>query len=132
MRKIILTILGLLIIIGAVFIARQLAAMKEEIKPVEQKVVSSVYAQTVENTSSSITISTSGSLMANGTELIYLLKYKVFLNPVPGLSSQAVISVKGKRYYCSTVMNLGQIFGHRKAACTIKLSISFLTCELIM
>lgn len=64
MRKIILTILGLLIIVGAVFVARQLAGMKEEIKPVEQKVVSSVYTQTVENTSTSITISTSGSLMA--------------------------------------------------------------------
>ncbi len=64
MRKIILSILALLIIVGAVYIARQLAGMKEEVKPVEQKVVSSVYAQTVENTSASITLSTSGSLMA--------------------------------------------------------------------
>ena len=64
MRKALLTIIALLIIVGAIFIAKQLAAMKEELKPVEQKVVSSVYIQTVKNTSTSITLSTSGSLMA--------------------------------------------------------------------
>jgi len=64
MRKIILSILALLIIAGAIYIANQLAAMKEELKPVEQKVISSVYVQTVENTSTPITLNTSGSLLA--------------------------------------------------------------------
>ena len=64
MRKIILTILGLLLIAGAVVIAKKLAAMKQAPKPVEQKVVTSVFTQTVKNSSTPITLSTSGSLVA--------------------------------------------------------------------
>ncbi len=63
-RKIILSILGLLIIAGAVFLAQKLAGMKEEPVPVEQKTVNSVYAKTVKNTSTPITLTASGSLAA--------------------------------------------------------------------
>ena len=64
MRKIILTILGFLLIAGAVFLAKKLAALKQEPKPVEQKVVTTVFTQTVKNTNTPITLSTSGSLAA--------------------------------------------------------------------
>lgn len=64
MRKIILSILGLLVIAGAVFIAKTLADMKEEPVPVEQKVVNSVFTQTVKNSSTPVTLTASGSLAA--------------------------------------------------------------------
>ncbi len=64
MRKIILSILGLLIIAGAVLISQKLAGMKKEPVPVENKVVNSVYVQTVQNNNTPITLSTSGSLKA--------------------------------------------------------------------
>ena len=64
MRKIILSILGLLIIAAAVFVSQKLAGMKEEPVTKEQKAISSVFAQAVKNTTTPITLSTSGSLMA--------------------------------------------------------------------
>lgn len=63
-RKIILSILGLLIIAGAFALSQYLADMKEEPVPVEQKKVNSVFAQTVKNTSTPITLTANGSLMA--------------------------------------------------------------------
>lgn len=64
MRKIILAVLGLLIIVGAVFLAQKLMAMKEvpEVKP--RKVVASIFTEKVQNQSTPITITASGNLMA--------------------------------------------------------------------
>ena len=64
MRKIILSILGLLIIAGAVYLSQVLAGMKKEPVPVEQKVVNSVFAETVKNSSTPVTLTASGSVAA--------------------------------------------------------------------
>ncbi|MEO1263453.1 MAG: HlyD family efflux transporter periplasmic adaptor subunit [Bacteroidota bacterium] len=64
MRKIILSILGLLIVAGAVYLSQVLAGMKEEPVPVEQKVVNSVFAEVVKNSTSPVTLTASGSLSA--------------------------------------------------------------------
>ena len=63
-RKIILFFLGLLIIAGAFFISQKLAGMKEDPVPVEQKTVTSVFAKTVNNANTPITLTASGSLAA--------------------------------------------------------------------
>lgn len=63
-RKIILSVLGLLIIVGALAFSQYLASQKEEPVPVVQKKVNSVFAKTVKNESTPVTLTASGSLTA--------------------------------------------------------------------
>lgn len=64
MRKIITSILGILIVVGAVFWSKKISNQKQTPRPKAEKLITSVFTQTVENTSTPITISTSGNLMA--------------------------------------------------------------------
>ncbi|HFA49422.1 MAG TPA: HlyD family efflux transporter periplasmic adaptor subunit [Bacteroidetes bacterium] len=70
MRKIILAIIGLLLIGGAVLLAKKLIAMKAVPEVKVQKRVTSVFAETVHNGSTPITVTASGNLKAkNRVEL---------------------------------------------------------------
>lgn len=91
MRKIILTILALLLIGGAVLLAKKLASMKEDPKPVEQKVITSVFTQTVKNASTPITLTTSGSLVAKR-------KVEIF-SEVQGIFESSAQAFKPGSYY---------------------------------
>ncbi len=71
MRKVITSIIGLLLIVGAVFAARQIAASRNQPKPVENKIVLPVSMETVQNTSTPITLKTSGNLVAKNKVDIY-------------------------------------------------------------
>lgn len=71
MRKVITSILGLLMIFGAVMVARQLAASRNQPKPVESKVVLPVSVETVQNSSTPITLKTSGNLVAKNKVDLY-------------------------------------------------------------
>ncbi|NET34173.1 MAG: HlyD family efflux transporter periplasmic adaptor subunit [Cyanothece sp. SIO1E1] len=71
MRKVITSIIGLLLIVGAVFAARQIAASRNQPKPVENKIVLPVSIETVQNTSTPITLKTSGNLVAKNKVDIY-------------------------------------------------------------
>ena len=62
MRKIILTIIGLLLIAGAVIIARRLIANKKDPVPVEQKTTTTVFVRAVKNRPVPIAIKTNGTL----------------------------------------------------------------------
>lgn len=64
MRKIITSVLGILIVAGAFFWSKKISKQKQTPKPKTEKLVTSIYAQTVKNTSTPIIISTSGNLMA--------------------------------------------------------------------
>lgn len=64
MRQVITTILGILLIVGAVFMAKKIMGSKETPKPQIKKVVTTVFTETVKNTTTPITITTSGNLMA--------------------------------------------------------------------
>ena len=64
MRKIILSVLGLLFIIGAYFGGKKIAANKKKVKPVAQKVIKTVFVDTVKNTTVNIVIPANGSLTA--------------------------------------------------------------------
>lgn len=64
MRKTILSILGVLLIIGSVFIAKALIANKKQPKPVVGKTIKSVLLDTVFNTAIEITVPANGKLKA--------------------------------------------------------------------
>lgn len=71
MRKIITSIIGLLLIFGAVIAAQKLAASRNQPKPVESKVVLPVSVETVQNSSTPITLKTSGNLVAKNKVDLY-------------------------------------------------------------
>lgn len=71
-RKIILSILGLLMIFGAYTIAQRTASNKEARKPkVQKKIITSAFVETVKNQNSEISITTSGNLRAKNRGEIF-------------------------------------------------------------
>jgi len=64
MRKVILSIIGILFIVGAITLAMNMIANKQKPKPVPEKVVKTVYTDTIQNTTVAIIIPANGSLVA--------------------------------------------------------------------
>jgi len=64
MRNVILAILGLLLIVGSVFFAKNIIDSKTRSKPQPAKVIKTVFVDTVKNTSVSIRIGANGNLIA--------------------------------------------------------------------
>lgn len=77
-RKIILGILGIVLVIGAVVIAKKQIADKQTPKPREKKITTAVITETVLNSSTPITIKTSGNLMAKTRIELYAEVQGVF------------------------------------------------------
>ncbi len=71
MRKIILSILGLLIIAASIFFARDLISGRKSPKPVQNKVVKSVFIDVVKNTDIQVVIPSNGSLKAKRRVELY-------------------------------------------------------------
>jgi multidrug efflux pump subunit AcrA (membrane-fusion protein) len=70
MKKTIMILLGVILLSGAFYGAKFLMDSKTRPKPKEQKLVTAVFAETVKNTHTPITITTSGNLVAkNKVEL---------------------------------------------------------------
>lgn len=78
MRKAILTVLGILFVVGAIFGAKHLIDSKKRVRPVPPKVVKTVFANAVENTTVPITISANGNLTAKRRVEIYAEVQGVF------------------------------------------------------
>ena len=64
MRKIILSIIGILLIVASFFYAKKLIADKNKPKPVQAKVVKTVFTDTIQNNTIQIIIAANGSLEA--------------------------------------------------------------------
>lgn len=64
MRNVILAILGFLLIVGAVFLAKKIADSKTKFKPKSAKVIKTVFVDTTNNTTVPITITANGNLIA--------------------------------------------------------------------
>lgn len=71
MRKIILSAIGVLLIVASVFFAKSLIASKNKPKPVLEKVIKTVFTDTVKNGKVQIKIPASGSLVAKRRVEIY-------------------------------------------------------------
>lgn len=70
MRKSILSVLGVLLIVGAIFGAKMIVANKKSFKPKAQKVIKTVFTEVVENGTVPIVIPANGNLAAkNRVEL---------------------------------------------------------------
>ncbi|KAA3630452.1 MAG: HlyD family efflux transporter periplasmic adaptor subunit, partial [Bacteroidetes bacterium] len=64
MRSLITGIIGILLLVGAVFVYNKLSEEKKQSRPVPKKAVTSVYVNTVENNNMPIFLRTTGQLVA--------------------------------------------------------------------
>ena len=78
MRKAILAVLGILLVVGAIFGAKYLIDSKQRVRPIPPKVVKTVFADKVENTVVPIIISANGNLTAKRRVEIYAEVQGVF------------------------------------------------------
>ncbi len=80
MRKIILSLLGVILIIASFFLAKTLIANKNKPKPVLDKVIKTVFTDTVQNGDVQIKIPANGSLVAKRRVEIYSEVQGIFKN----------------------------------------------------
>ena len=78
MRKIVLSVLGLLLIVGAIFLAKNIIDNKKTPKPKPEKVVKTVFAEVVENGIVPIVVPANGNLKAKKRVEIYAEVQGVF------------------------------------------------------
>jgi len=108
MRKIILSILGILLIVCSFLLAKKLIADKNKPKPVREKVVKTVFTDTVLNKTIPIIIPANGSLTAKRRVEIYAEVQGVFKSSHvlfrPGQEykkGQTLIRIDASEYYAS-------------------------------
>jgi multidrug efflux pump subunit AcrA (membrane-fusion protein) len=108
MRNIILSIFGVLLIIGSIFIAKLLIDNKSKPKPVIEKVVKTVYIDTVKNQTIKIKIPANGNLVAKRRVELYAEVQGVFRSGSklfkPGQhysKGEILISIDASEYYAS-------------------------------
>jgi len=108
MRKLILTILGILLIIVSFFIASKIIQSKNKVKPTPKKVVKTVFVDTVKNTTVPIIIPANGNLTAKRSVELYAEVQGIFK---PGTTlfkpgqvykkGQSLIRINASEYYAS-------------------------------
>jgi len=108
MRKIILSILGVVIILGAVLIAKQIVDSKTQYRPQVQKVVKTVFTDVVANGTVPIIVPANGNLMAKTKVELYAEVQGVFRgrNKLfrPGQEyrkGETIIRIDAAEYYAS-------------------------------
>ncbi|WP_394750242.1 efflux RND transporter periplasmic adaptor subunit [Spongiimicrobium salis] len=108
MRKIILSVLGILLIVGAVFLSNWIADSKTRRKPKVEKVIKTVFAEKVKNGTVSIRIPANGNLVAKRRVELYAEVQGVFRKGSklfkPGETYRAgetIIRVDASEYYAS-------------------------------
>ncbi|MFH6768776.1 HlyD family efflux transporter periplasmic adaptor subunit [Gaetbulibacter aquiaggeris] len=108
MRKIILSVIGVLVIIGSILLAKSLIASKNKPKPVLEKVVKTVFIDTVKNGQIQIEIPGNGSLVAKRRVEIYSEVQGIFKTSnvlfKPGQkynAGQSLINLDASEYYAT-------------------------------
>jgi len=108
MRKIILSVLGLVLIIGSFFFAKSIIASKNKPKPVAKKIVKTVFTDTVQNETVQIIIPANGRLVAKRRVELYAEVQGVFNGSSklfkPGQEykkGQRLIGINSSEYYAS-------------------------------
>ena len=108
MRKLILTILGVLLIIASFFFAYKLIESKNKVKPVPQKVVKTVFVDTVKNSTIPIVIPANGNLTAKRRVELYAEVQGVFTSGSTLFKAgqtyrqgQTLIRIDASEYYAS-------------------------------
>ncbi|MFT4830886.1 MAG: membrane fusion protein (multidrug efflux system) [Psychroserpens sp.] len=116
-RKIVLSVLGLLLIAGSFYAASVIIANKNIQKPIPQKVVKTVFVQTVENGTVPIVVSANGNLMAKRRVELYSEVQGVFKSGSvlfkPGQkysAGQTIISIDAQEYYASVQSSKSNLY----------------------
>ena len=117
MRKIILSILGVLFIIVAIFISKSLVDNKNKPKPIAAKVIKTVFTDTVNNTTIPIVIAANGNLIAKQRVELYSEVQGIFRNGSylfkPGQNyrkGQTLIRVDAAEYYASVQSSKSNLY----------------------
>lgn len=108
MRKIILSIVGVLVIILGFFLSKQIVDSKTRLKPKVEKVVKTVFTQIVSNSTVAIVIPANGNLMAKRrVELfaevqgVFKKGNKLFKAGQPYRAGETIIRIDASEYYAS-------------------------------
>ena len=108
MRKIILSLLGVLLIIGAVLLAKSISSSKKKQRPIPAKVVKTVFTDTVKNGTVQIVIPANGSLVAKRRVELYAEVQGIFKTYgklfKPGQNynqGENLIKIDASEYYAS-------------------------------
>ena len=108
LRKLILSVLGVALVIGAFLFSNYLIANKNKQRPIPQKVVKTVFVDTVENKTVPIVISASGNLVAKRRIELYAEVQGVFNGTSklfkPGQTykkGEALIRIDASEYYAT-------------------------------
>jgi len=117
MRKIILSIIGILLIVASFFYAKKLIADKNKPKPVQAKVVKTVFTDTIQNNTIQIIIAANGSLEAKRRVEIYSEVQGVFKQGSklfkPGQqysAGQTLIKIDADEYYASVQSSKSNLY----------------------
>ena len=108
MRKLILSGIGIVIIVGSIFAAYVIIKNNTKLEPKVDKVIKTVFVETVKNTTIPITIPTHGNLVAKNRLELYAEVQGVFQNSAhdfkPGQTykkGETLISINSGEYYAS-------------------------------
>ncbi|WCO02281.1 efflux RND transporter periplasmic adaptor subunit [Psychroserpens ponticola] len=117
MRNIILSILGILLIVGSYFFAKHLINTKTKPKPVPAKVVKTVFIDTVLNKTIPIVIPANGSLIAKRRVELYSEVQGVFKSGSPLFKpgqeyrkGEALIRIDASEYYASVQSSKSNLY----------------------
>ena len=117
MRKIILSLLGVALIIGAVFIGKSISNSKKETRPVAAKVITTVFTDTVRNSTVQIVIPANGSLVAKRRVELYAEVQGVFKTSgklfKPGQEyrkGEYLIRIDASEYYASVQSSKSNLY----------------------
>jgi multidrug efflux pump subunit AcrA (membrane-fusion protein) len=108
MRKIILSALGVLLIVASYYGAKSIIGSKNKLKPVAQKVVKTVFVDTVKNSTVNIVIPANGKLVAKHRVALYAEVQGVFKSSSnafkPGQTfkkGEQLIGINSSEYFAS-------------------------------
>ncbi|MEM5564149.1 HlyD family efflux transporter periplasmic adaptor subunit [Psychroserpens sp. AS72] len=117
MRNIILSIIGVVLIVGSYFIAKRLIDNKKKPKPVPEKVVKTVFTDTVQNGTIQIVIPANGSLVAKRRVELYAEVQGVFRTSgklfKPGQEynqGENLIRIDAAEYYASVQSSKSNLY----------------------
>ena len=117
MRKIILSVLGVLLIVGAIFLANYLIEKNNKPKPKFDRIVKTVFVETVENKEVPIILTASGNLVAKNKIEIYsevqgVLKStsKPFKEGTRFNRGETLLSINSDEFYASLQSQKSNLF----------------------
>lgn len=117
MRNIILSVLGVALIIGAIYIGNNIASNKKKKRPIPEKVIKTVFTDTIKNGKVQIVILANGSLMSKHRVELYAEVQGVFRASTtlfkPGQKyrqGETLIRIDASEYYASVQSSKSNLY----------------------